>query len=189
MRMTQHAGQPVATTPAAVNRAPSDLQRLVGYLNGRFQKRREEISELVARCETLASKQDQVVLGFRAVEFRRELDSWIALAQELRAKALDTAADAANQTHADEAAKRGLKRPSAKLVEAHAEAKVAEYTRVVDVLVAERYALQQIISLTQTVLRAVRDEEFGDELEHAYDAPDELFDAPLGTVTRALERR
>jgi len=165
----------------------TDFDRLLEYISERFPERDKELKELQRRARSLKLKGDVIDLGFAAIDFRRELSSWVALSKRLQVEKFADAMDLSHEERSLGAEAKQLKRPSAKLVETRAQAEVAPLVEVVERLSSSRDEMVSILSWCQSLQRALRDEEYGDILEAEIAPPERLYSAPIGGALRNMD--
>lgn len=190
--MNSRSGQPVLVSDvslptAEAQKSLSDLDRLVEYINERFNERDRELINRQRQASQLKLKGDLIALGFDAIDFRRELSGWVALARRLRDEHLAEALDTSYDERTSQAQAQDLKRANAELVKSRAKADVAPLNETIERLEAARDEMIGIISWCQSLQRAVRDEEFGDVFAGANEAPESMFSAPIGAALRKLQ--
>jgi hypothetical protein len=165
----------------------SELAQLTEYISTRFGQRDSELIARQREASKLKLKGDLITLGFDAIDFRRELSSWIALARRLRTYHMQ---DALNHAHTEQtyaANEQDLKRANAKLVEAQAKADIAPLEEAIERLEAARDEMVGIISWCQSLQRNLQNEEYGDLFESGNEVPTELFQAPIGSKLKEME--
>jgi len=190
--MDERSGSPVTVediSPTLVTSPVSDIERLTDYISGRFIERNQETTQLLRTTATLKLKTDLIALGFQAIDFRREVSGWMALARRLRDEMLADAMDTSHEERSHAAEERDLKRPNAKLVETRAKADIAPLNEAIERLAETRDEMVSLISWCQSLQRAVRDEEFGDLLESSNEVPEEFYQAPIGPALGRLKRQ
>jgi len=185
--MSDHSGELVPQASATHKSPTTDFDRLVEYIGERFPARDRELKELQQRARFLKLKGDVIGLAFAAIDFRRELSSWVALARRLRDEKFADAMDLSHEERSLGARAQQLKRPSAKLVETRAQAEVAPLAEVVERLSGSRDEMVSILSWCQSLQRALRDEEYGDILEAEMAPPEHLYSAPIGGALRSMD--
>lgn len=174
--MSESIKKPVVVDDLPSVSAPeTDLDRLVAYLDGPFQERKQEIYRLVGLARGLTSKEDVVRLGYGIVLFRGELDEWIRLAEQLRDDEFADQMDQAHGERAEEAREAGSSRPSAKLVEQQAKKFTSPLRRAYGVLSDTRDWLDRTLYFVGAQQRMLAAEEYGDILSGRQSPPDDLF--------------
>lgn len=161
--------QPLPASPGGLG----PLERLQTWVSDGFLPQFTRLQEMYDNCHT---KMDVAAIGFRAQALQHEIALWLP-----EAKRLLTLELAAQHTAVRDAAEAGTRvdnerKASADEIRAQVHANVATLQKTVDVLQHARDALSGDVSLTQSTMRAVREEEFA-ELQ-GQQAADALYGSP-----------
>ena len=161
---------------------PTDLDRLLTYMEQQFLVRRAELLELLGEVEQMKTQGDLVKLGVRSLRLAFELDTWVEIARDsidrVRGDELATSRDLV-------AGANGGRRPLSDEVKAQAAAQISPLTTIYNLLKSTRdraMATNRWCQVQQQTLRAM---EFGEIFEQDADLTP-MFDAPLDdTISRA----
>jgi len=150
--------EPYQTLPADPA-AAGPLGRLEAWVSDVFLPEFTRLQEMYDRCHT---KMDVAAIGFSAQALQHQIALWLPEAKRLLAMEL-----AAQHTAVRDAAEAGVRvdnerRASADEIRAQVHANVATLQKTVDVLQHARDALAGDVSLTQSTMRSVREEEFAE---------------------------
>lgn len=164
--MTQPLPEPYQPLPATPD-GPGPLERLESWVSDTFLP---EFTRLQAMYDTCHTKMDVAAIGFRAQALQHQIALHLP-----EAKRLLTLELAAQHTAVRDAAEAGTRvdnerRASADEIRAQVHANVATLQKTVDVLQHARDALSGDVSLSQSTMRSVREEEFA-ELQGQQGAP------------------
>jgi hypothetical protein len=156
-------------------------------MNDRFAVRDHELMHLARTAASLKLKGDVVTLGFSAIDFRRELSGWIALARRIRDELYAEAIDSSHGERMEEAKANDLKRADSTLVKTRAASVVGPVSETVERLNEARSEMDTLVSWCQSLQRSISSEEYGSIFESSNVVPEELYDAPVGSALRALQ--
>lgn len=180
--MDHYSGEKVNVSDVSAPSAPTAaMEKLVAYLTTAFPARMELSRQLRAKAGGLTAKYEIVELGFESLDFKSELDGWLAFAErildEQRGDQFDNAQAEKNGTAKAE----GTRAPAAEIVKARANQHLAPIKEAVTVMKNARDTATNTLMWCQSLQKSIRDEEFGSLYEDGHEIPDRFWHSPVGT--------
>jgi hypothetical protein len=186
---TAVSGTPVTVADFKPTAPPkSDIEVLVDNI-GRLRERELHVRTAQRTASMLKAKMDIATLGFEALDFKGELNSWVAFAERLLDEQFGEQFDNADRDRAELALERGLRRALADSVKTLAKQHVAPLQEAVTWLRDTRDFMGMIVSWCQNIQRTTASDEYSEAFAAGNAVPDQMFTAPVGdALTKSVRR-
>ena len=177
--------QPVKVSVGVSPRETTDLERLVEFLLGTYQRRLTELARL--QSAPMTYKQDCVQLAAKANFFYTEMVGWLGVAKRLYDMEYAARLETLQATTTDKLREgKGVYRPTAGMIDARAREQIAPLNDAITRLEGTMRLCDKLTSTAQTIIRSMEENELSGRAEGG-PAPEweEFSAAPLA---RALDQ-
>lgn len=176
--------RPVAVSVDVTPREMTDLERLIDYLLGAYQRRLEELARL--QSNPLTYKQDCVQIAAKANFFYTEMVGWLGVAKRLYDMEYSSRLETVLASESEKLRETRGVRPSVSMVEARAREQIAPLNDAITRLDGTMRLCDKLTSTAQTIIRSMQEDELSGRAEGG-PAPDwEKFSA--APIARALDQ-